>query len=72
MKRRQKLLAFVLFLVAASAARAELTIEKIQPAYGRLGPLRKSMTVTAGDEIYFTFDIAGMQADGDGKVDGTI
>jgi len=65
-------MALVLFLVVASAARAELTIEKIQPAYGKLGPLRKSLTVTAGDEIYFTFDIAGMQTDGDGKVDGTI
>ena len=64
--------AFVLFLVAASAARAELTIEKIQPAYGRLGPLRKTMTVTAGDEIYFIFDIAGVQADAEGRIDATI
>jgi|SRR5581483_3317255 len=72
MKRYGWMLVCVVSMLGVDSARAELKIERIQAAYGRFGPVRKTLTVSDQDEIYFYFDILGVQTDDEGKIDQVI
>ncbi len=69
---RRVLLATILLALAAAPASAKLEIEKIEPCYGRLGPVRKTLDFYPYDEVYFRFTVTGARADDDGKLDVEI
>jgi hypothetical protein len=64
MRASRWLVAVVVFVWGADGLRAELKIENIQAAYARFGPVRQTLTVTSQDEIFFYFDVVGVQPDG--------
>jgi hypothetical protein len=64
MRASRWLVAVVVFVLGADGLRAELKIENIQAAYARFGPVRQTLTVTSQDEIFFYFDVVGVQPDG--------
>jgi hypothetical protein len=51
-----------------------LKLERIQAAYGKLGPERPSLDFYPGDEVFFRFLITGVRttAEGGAKVEETI
>jgi hypothetical protein len=61
----------VLF-VLVTPAWAELKIQDVTPTYGPLGPTRKSLTVPAGDELFFRYTVAGVRTDDAGRADGEL
>ncbi|HXM16910.1 MAG TPA: hypothetical protein VN933_16815 [Candidatus Eremiobacteraceae bacterium] len=72
MKGTRWLIAAVIFVLAADSLRAGVQIENIQAAYARFGPVRKTLTVASQDQIFFYFDVAGVQTDDRGSIDVVI
>lgn len=68
---KRGIVSLILVVAAAAPAFAELQIRDIKPMYGLLGPQRKSLDVFPGDEIFFTFFVAGAAVDEKGNVNVT-
>lgn len=62
----------LLLTLVAAPARAELKIEKIEPCYGPLGPVRTSLDVYPQDEVYFRFVVTGAKTNDAGQIDCTL
>jgi hypothetical protein len=60
------------FIMLATPAWAELKIRDITPTYGPLGPVRQSLAVPAGDELFFRYTITGVHTDQAGRADGEL
>jgi hypothetical protein len=67
----RSLFGLVVFLVTATA-HAEFRIEKIHPAYGPVGPERKSWEYYPDDEILVRYLLAGVKTTEKGEVDVDI
>lgn len=58
-------------LLLTTAARAELRLEDVRPAYGPLGPNRedKELVIHPGEEFYLRYNVVGAKPDGRGAID---
>src|SRR5262249_16120951 len=65
-------LATVIFLTAAAAAHADVTVRNIQAAEGPLGPERKSPDYFPPDEAFYRYPITGTKSDKQGDIDVVI
>jgi len=72
----RSLIGLVVFLITAAAvtatAHAEFRIERIHPAYGPVGPERKSLEYYPEDEILFRYLLTGVKTTNRGEVDVDI
>jgi len=69
---RRLWLAILALVISATPASADLEIENVQAALGRLGPERKSTEYYPGDEVYFRYLVTGAGVDEVGKVDCSL
>lgn len=72
MKLSSPYLAGLILVLGAAPAGAELKIEHIQANYGRFGPARDNLTLSARDQVFLTFDILGIRTSPAGAVEGSI
>lgn len=59
-------------LLGTTPARAEVKLESVQAAYGRLGPARPSLDFYPEDEVYYRYLITGVRTNPDGKASGEV
>jgi hypothetical protein len=68
----RSILTFVFVLLLGSTVQAKLEIANVQPAYGPIGPERKSLVYYPGDEIVIRYTLKGVSTDANGEADVII